>query len=112
MSAPKNEEVIAQLKAELAEAQAELDDYTDEATHPPQVELGGGSAGYSTWQSAVVLRQHIEKRVEEIEDALARAEDGLYGICEECGNPIPAERLQAIPSTTHCVDCASKISQY
>ncbi|MFN2115624.1 MAG: TraR/DksA C4-type zinc finger protein [Anaerolineae bacterium] len=111
MSETRNEEVIAQLKSDLAEAKAELAEYTDEATHPPQVELGGGSAGYSTWQSAVVVRQHIEKRIEEFEDALERAEQGLYGICEECGKPIPAERLQAIPSATLCVECAGKISK-
>jgi DnaK suppressor protein len=112
MSAPKNEEIIALLTTELKEARAELDDYTDEAARPPEVELGGGSSGYSTWQSAVVLRQHIEHRVAELEDALDRAEKGLYGICEECGSPIPAERLQAIPSTTLCIDCASKTQHF
>lgn len=111
--ADKNEEVIAMLKAELEAARAEYEEYTEEATHPPQVELGGGSAGYSTWQSAVVVRQLIEKRIEELEDALERAEQGLYGICESCGEPIATERLRAIPSTTLCIKCASKDqSQY
>ena len=103
-----NEQIIARLRKELEEAKAELAEYTEEATHPPEVELGGGSAGYSTWQTAMVLKQHIEKRIEDLEDALSRAEEGLYGVCEECGQPIPPERLDALPFTTLCVECAGK----
>jgi RNA polymerase-binding transcription factor DksA len=31
-----------------------------------------------------------------------------YGTCERCGNPIPAERLEALPWAILCVDCARK----
>ncbi len=103
------EEIIECLKAELAEAKDELAQFTKEATHPPEAELGGGSSGYSTWQTAVVLRNHVEQRIEEIEAALGRAKDGLYGICDSCGEPIRPERLEALPFTTHCVECASKM---
>jgi RNA polymerase-binding transcription factor DksA len=102
------DEIIERLRSELEEAQQELEEFTDEATHPPEAELGGGSSGYSTWQTAVVLRQHVENRIEELEAAIDRAEKGLYGVCEECGEPIPPERLEALPFTTLCVDCASK----
>lgn len=102
------EDIIERLREELAEANAELDEIADEASHPPEAELGGGSSGYSTWQTAVVLRQHVENRIEEIEAALDRAEKGLYGVCEVCGDPIPVERLELMPYTTHCVKCASK----
>jgi DnaK suppressor protein len=104
------EDVIARLKTELEEARRELDEYTEKATHPPEVELGGGSPGYSTWQTQVVLRQLKEDHVAEIEEALERAGKGLYGICEECGEPIPPERLDLMPFTTHCVACAGKIA--
>lgn len=103
------DEIIAKLKAELAEAHEELAEVTEEATHPPLAELGGGSSGYSTWQTAVVLRGHIEHRIEELCAALKHAEQGLYGFCEACGEAIPAERLAALPYTTHCVQCASKV---
>jgi RNA polymerase-binding transcription factor DksA len=97
------DDIVARLQAELAEAEKELADVTEEATHPPQVELGGGSAGYSTWQAAVVLQKHIENRIVEIESALGRAREGLYGVCEVCGEQIPEERMQLLPFTTHCV---------
>ncbi|HSN07288.1 MAG TPA: TraR/DksA C4-type zinc finger protein [Candidatus Angelobacter sp.] len=39
------------------------------------------------------------------ERALARLEDGTYGICERCGRPIGKLRLQAFPRVTLCVSC-------
>jgi RNA polymerase-binding transcription factor DksA len=108
MPATTTEETIERLKQELKEAEVELADLTEEATHPPEVELGGGSPGYSTWQTAVVMKQHIENHIEELRDAISRAEQGLYGICESCGKKIAPERLEALPFTTLCIECASK----
>ena len=42
----------------------------------------------------------------EIEQALARIENGTYGICEGDGQSIPRARLRAIPWTRYCVHCA------
>lgn len=102
------EEMVARLREELVRARAELAEVTEDAARPPEVELGGGSAGYATWQTSVVLQQHIEQRIADLEDALARAEKGLYGLCENCGRDIAPERLEALPFTTLCFDCASK----
>ena len=41
-----------------------------------------------------------------IEDALQRIREGSFGDCEVCGKPIPVARLQAIPHTTMCINCA------
>ncbi|HET7451719.1 MAG TPA: TraR/DksA family transcriptional regulator [Thermoanaerobaculia bacterium] len=43
--------------------------------------------------------------VQQIEQALARIEEGNYGLCTNCGNPIPEKRLDAVPWTPYCVDC-------
>jgi RNA polymerase-binding protein DksA len=40
--------------------------------------------------------------------ALERMDDGTYGICESCGNPIGKLRLQAAPRATLCVSCKTK----
>ncbi len=45
--------------------------------------------------------------LEQIEAAIQRIEDGSYGRCEECGCKIPKTRLDAIPYTAQCVQCAS-----
>ncbi|POX41256.1 TraR/DksA C4-type zinc finger protein [Streptomyces sp. Ru72] len=47
----------------------------------------------------------MERVLEEIEEAFDRVEDGSYGTCLACGRPIPAERLEILPYTRHCVAC-------
>jgi len=45
--------------------------------------------------------------VEEIDIALAKVKDGTYGVCEQCHNTIPKERLRALPNAALCVQCKS-----
>lgn len=44
-----------------------------------------------------------------IKAALVRIKDGTYGICQQCGEPILAERLESLPYTPLCKECAKKI---
>jgi RNA polymerase-binding transcription factor DksA len=44
----------------------------------------------------------------EIMAALARVEDGSYGRCVDCGQPVPDGRLEARPTTPRCVACQGK----
>jgi RNA polymerase-binding transcription factor DksA len=57
------------------------------------------------------LLQNQEQALEEIGLALDRIDRGSFGRCEECQNPIPKGRLQALPYVRHCVDCARKLQQ-
>ena len=41
----------------------------------------------------------------EVSNALERIERGAYGKCERCGNEIPQERLEALPTASLCVAC-------
>jgi RNA polymerase-binding protein DksA len=47
----------------------------------------------------------LEKKLQEIIEALSRMEKGTYGKCENCGKDIPLERLKAYPSAKTCLDC-------
>ncbi len=51
------------------------------------------------------IRDRERKLVNKIDEALLRIEDGSFGICEECGEPIGIKRLEARPVTTLCIDC-------
>ena len=53
------------------------------------------------------IRDRERKLIVKIEEALARIDDGSYGKCEECGEKIGRERLEARPVTTLCIDCKS-----
>ncbi len=47
--------------------------------------------------------------LQQVEGALERMEEGVYGSCVECGGRIPKMRLNAIPYTPYCLKCASEI---
>ena len=55
------------------------------------------------------LMQTDEDILDGIEAALERIEDAVYGECEECGGQIKKTRLNAIPYTPLCIDCATEI---
>jgi DnaK suppressor protein len=52
-----------------------------------------------------ILSDRERDKVRQIDDVLARIEDGTYGVCESCGLEIAEERLQAMPFTRLCRDC-------
>ena len=57
------------------------------------------------------LLQNQEQALDEIREALGRIDRGTFGECEECHQPIPKARLQALPYARHCVACARKLQQ-
>jgi DnaK suppressor protein len=56
-------------------------------------------------EQEITLANNILERVNQVERALERLDEGGYGWCEKCGNAIPVERLAAFPSATLCVTC-------
>jgi RNA polymerase-binding protein DksA len=51
------------------------------------------------------LDEAARVELEQIKHALARIETNEYGLCQECGDQIPYQRLEAIPYTAYCKDC-------
>ena len=58
---------------------------------------------------AVGLLENQAQILEQIAAALDRIEQGTYGRCQECRQPIPAARLQAVPYTPYCIACAARV---
>jgi YteA family regulatory protein len=56
----------------------------------------------------LALNEHAEKELEAINESLHAIDEGTYGICKDCGEDIPYERLLAVPTTDRCVEHASK----
>ena len=54
------------------------------------------------------LEENEERVIAAIDAALARIDDGTFGNCLGCGRQIAAERLEAVPWTTQCIDCKRK----
>jgi DnaK suppressor protein len=51
---------------------------------------------------------HHSAEMRQLRQALARFDDGSYGFCEECGQPIGASRLLARPEARLCIDCQTR----
>lgn len=59
----------------------------------------------------LALLTNAQDRIQQIEEALQRMDEGTYGTCENCGRPIGNERLEALPFTTRCVACQAQAEQ-
>jgi len=57
------------------------------------------------------IRDRERKLIGKIKEALERIENGTYGYCEDCGEPIGEKRLMARPVTTLCIKCKEKQEQ-
>ncbi|GAA0570097.1 TraR/DksA family transcriptional regulator [Actinomadura livida] len=59
-------------------------------------------------QGTLARRESLQSTLEEIDAALARLDDGTYGLCEDCGEPVPEGRLEIIPYARRCVQCQQR----
>ena len=57
------------------------------------------------------IRGRQRQLMQKVDEALARIEDGTYGICAGCGEEIAVKRLQARPVAKFCIDCKTKQEQ-
>ncbi|MDR5694957.1 MAG: TraR/DksA C4-type zinc finger protein [Armatimonadota bacterium] len=56
-------------------------------------------------EKGLVLESSIQDMLAQVEAALKKIEEGTYGICERCGQPISLERLEALPWAKLCISC-------
>jgi len=57
-------------------------------------------------QMALATERNRERELGQIEAALTRIDDGEYGYCIKCGEPIAEKRLRLSPAVPTCIDCA------
>lgn len=91
----------------------------DDALRPEGGETSGGLSnvplhpadlGSHVAEEAVALGlvENKQQMIAEINDALKRLDQGVFGCCEACRQPIASDRLQALPYARYCVACARK----
>jgi len=68
--------------------------------------IGDGTAEAVERISTTAVARRLSATATEVDRALERLSTGTYGTCETCGDPIPAERLEAIPWASTCVSCS------
>jgi len=94
------EQILNQLVSESGEFQEIVDDMEAK-------DLADIAADDIDIRILEVLGSQEIKRLQLVDSALGRIENGHYGICMSCGKKIPQERLQAIPYAILCIDCKS-----
>ena len=110
---------VETLKARLIEEREALLDVADSAREAAQtVELDQTRVGrvsrMDAMQAQAMARESDRRRLlalQRIESALKRIEDGDYGYCTACDEPISASRLEVDPGALLCIECASKAEQ-
>jgi RNA polymerase-binding transcription factor DksA len=98
----------------------DLDQMTDEALRRDQPDSSGnlsnvplhmadiGTENYDQ-EFTLGLIENEQGTLELVNEALDRLNRGKYGRCVECGEPISKPRLQALPYTRHCIQCAREM---
>ncbi len=97
------------LRALLTEAGATLGDLTDEKENLADAIDLASMESNRDFQLRIRDRERV--LIHKIKEAIARIDDGAYGICVLCGNEISEKRLIARPVATHCIDCKTELEQ-
>jgi len=59
-------------------------------------------------EKRLTLEKRIIDQLADIEHALRKFEEGTYGLCDSCGQPIDPARLEALPQATLCLSCKAR----
>jgi RNA polymerase-binding protein DksA len=99
---------VAQLREEIRVAEADLVGLMrDAGDGAGDDQADAGAKTFEREQEISVANNAREMLLQNLH-ALERLDDGTYGICESCGNPIGKLRLQAAPRATLCMPCKTK----
>ena len=59
-------------------------------------------------EKRLALEKRIREQLAEVEHALQKFQEGTYGLCDSCGQPIDPARLEALPQASLCLNCKTR----
>ena len=62
-------------------------------------------------EKRLALEKQIKDKLAGIEHALHKFDEGTYGLCDECGQPIDPDRLEALPQASLCLSCKALLAK-
>lgn len=101
----RREQAVAYLSG-LQESYAAIVAASEASNADDEHDPEGATIGFERAQVAALIEQ-ATATVTGLDGALARIADGSYGTCEQCGQRIASERLEARPAAQTCIACAS-----
>lgn len=69
---------------------------------------GDMSQSLFTREMDATVEQTMESRLQSVERALGKIEEGTYGVCDDTGEPIPRGRLEALPEAIYTVEAQQR----
>ncbi|MFX3672944.1 MAG: TraR/DksA C4-type zinc finger protein [Paenisporosarcina sp.] len=110
-----NDKQTKQLKDQLTQNLIDVKDRLHEDNHLETTELSNydnhpadNATDLTDQNTEMAIEQHKVLELEQIENALQAIEVGSYGVCTVCGEDIPYERLEALPTALTCIDHANQ----
>lgn len=97
--------LVEQRKSLLSEAEEALNALPGQAIFP---DLGDQASAEIDRNFMLRLRGREQKLLKKIEAAIEKIDNGIFGICEVCGQEIDIKRLEARPVTTMCIECKTE----
>lgn len=94
------------LETELREAEQEKQQLEIQLDEKPDFGLGEGATLVTSWEMTLTRKQEVTSRINGLQEALDRVDDGTYGYCQDCGTQINPERLEILPTAPRCTTCA------
>jgi DnaK suppressor protein len=107
---PEQADIARVLRRHLEEIQARI----AELARPPEPgsgigfgkRIGDGTTEAISRRNEIGVGNSLVVTEEKLQRALAKLEEGSYGRCDSCGEPIAPARLEAAPESVLCIDCA------
>ena len=99
---------IAGLVADISEAESAIAERLGDAVRDAGDDQADAGAKTFQREHELALTQNARELLELSERALARIDEGTFGVCASCGQPIGKARLQAFPRATLCVACKQR----
>lgn len=105
--------LLEEERVRLLEELEAMEEHTPEVEDQVGMDVGGGydedlaDVASSTFEreKGLALESSVQQLLTQVEEALARIDEGTYGICVRCGNPIDSARLKVLPYATLCIRC-------
>lgn len=94
------------LESRLKELNLRLNQIKEDVTRPHSSDSSEMALERENDEVVDAIGTETREEIRQVRRALARIEDGSYGICQQCGLTIPEERLDVVPEATHCAGCA------
>lgn len=115
MSAPAEDLDLAAIRRELEARRESTRDRVASLAERPELgaaqgfgkRIGDGTTEAISRLTDIGVGRSLETGLARTERALAKLDEGTYGTCDGCGEPIPPARLRAMPDGVLCVACAA-----